>query len=216
MSPPLRGVIIALLIMLMWDWGLRVILLPRGAPLFRENRVVPLVRDVLPFGPTVHGLRILSYIRESFLQLDSWRTWDHILLFAFDTTWYKLFYFLSFAFPAASCSYVLELPFQERKSMGCGQNSWIDFHNILGWAKGQYQDFLCSLGFWDFLSISPSASLSFCLGALWGRYFAETGTFHLSTLELAPSPLDWSVILGILMGGDILPSVFWWVVTFYP
>jgi len=44
------------------------------------------------------------------------------------------------------------------------------------------------------------------LGAWLEQYFVEIGTFHLTTLELSPSPLDWSMILGIPIASDILPT----------
>ena len=38
------------------------------------------------------------------------------------------------------------------------------------------------------------------------RFFHHTGTFHLSTCEMAVLPVDWSAILGICFGGRAPPS----------
>jgi hypothetical protein len=38
------------------------------------------------------------------------------------------------------------------------------------------------------------------------RFFHHTGTFHLSTCEMAVLPVDWSAILGIRFGGRAPPS----------
>uniref|UniRef100_A0A2N9HHD7 Aminotransferase-like plant mobile domain-containing protein n=1 Tax=Fagus sylvatica TaxID=28930 RepID=A0A2N9HHD7_FAGSY len=56
--------------------------------------------------------------------------------------------------------------------------------------RGGWSEFSRLLGVWCFIE----------------RFFHHTGTFHLSTCEMAVLPVDWSAILGIRFGGRAPPS----------
>ncbi|GMY32964.1 serine/threonine-protein phosphatase 7 long form homolog isoform X4 [Fagus crenata] len=93
-----------------------------------------------------------------------------------------------------------------RPSIGSGCSNRLTFDQISVDLLPPYRDFLVRLGFGPFLSIPSMHIRHSLIEALWERFFAETGTYHLPTLELAPTPLDWSALLGIRFGGLLVPQ----------
>uniref|UniRef100_A0A2N9HIH7 Aminotransferase-like plant mobile domain-containing protein n=1 Tax=Fagus sylvatica TaxID=28930 RepID=A0A2N9HIH7_FAGSY len=70
----------------------------------------------------------------------------------------------------------------------------------------EYREFLIGLGFGPFLSIPYVSVYHPAVWCFIERFFHHTGTFHLSTCEMAVLPVDWSAILGIRFGGRAPPS----------
>uniref|UniRef100_A0A2N9F085 Aminotransferase-like plant mobile domain-containing protein n=1 Tax=Fagus sylvatica TaxID=28930 RepID=A0A2N9F085_FAGSY len=70
----------------------------------------------------------------------------------------------------------------------------------------EYREFLIELGFGPFLSIPYVSVYHPAVWCFIERFFHHTGTFHLSTCEMAVLPVDWSAILGIRFGGRAPPS----------
>ncbi|GMY32985.1 protein MAINTENANCE OF MERISTEMS isoform X2 [Fagus crenata] len=93
-----------------------------------------------------------------------------------------------------------------RPSLGSGRSNRLTFDKISEDLLPPYRDFLVRLGFGPFLSIPSMHICHSLIKALWERFFAETGSYHLPTLELAPTPLDWSALLGIRFGGLLVPQ----------
>ncbi|GMY32983.1 protein MAINTENANCE OF MERISTEMS isoform X2 [Fagus crenata] len=93
-----------------------------------------------------------------------------------------------------------------RPSFGSGCSNRLTFDQISVDLLPPYRDFLVRLGFGPFLSIPSMHIRHSLIEALWERFFAETVTYHLPTLELAPTPLDWSALLGIRFGGLLVPQ----------
>lgn len=93
-----------------------------------------------------------------------------------------------------------------RPSLGSGRSNRLTFDKISEDLLPPYRDFLVRLGFGPFLSIPSMHICHSLIEALWERFFAETGSYHLPTLELAPTPLDWSALLGIRFGGLLVPQ----------
>uniref|UniRef100_A0A2N9FHU4 Aminotransferase-like plant mobile domain-containing protein n=1 Tax=Fagus sylvatica TaxID=28930 RepID=A0A2N9FHU4_FAGSY len=73
-------------------------------------------------------------------------------------------------------------------------------------SRPEYREFLIGLGFGPFLSIPYVSVYHPAVWCFIERFFHHTGTFHLSTCEMAVLPVDWSAILGIRFGGRAPPS----------
>jgi hypothetical protein len=73
-------------------------------------------------------------------------------------------------------------------------------------SRPEYRKFLIELGFGPFLSIPYVSVYHPAVWCFIERFFHHTGTFHLSTCEMAVLPVDWSAILGIRFGGRAPPS----------
>ena len=87
-----------------------------------------------------------------------------------------------------------------------GRGGWSDFSRLLAISRREYREFLTELGFGPFLGIPYVSVYHPSVGCFVERFFHHTGTFHLSTCEMAVLPLDWSAILGIRFGGRAPPS----------
>uniref|UniRef100_A0A2N9G5Z2 Aminotransferase-like plant mobile domain-containing protein n=1 Tax=Fagus sylvatica TaxID=28930 RepID=A0A2N9G5Z2_FAGSY len=84
-----------------------------------------------------------------------------------------------------------------------GGPSLADFWRL---SRPEYKEFLTELGFGPFLSIPYVSVYHPAVWCFIERFFHHTGTFHLSTCEMAVLPIDWSAILGIRFGGRAPPS----------
>uniref|UniRef100_A0A2N9I8J7 Aminotransferase-like plant mobile domain-containing protein n=1 Tax=Fagus sylvatica TaxID=28930 RepID=A0A2N9I8J7_FAGSY len=78
--------------------------------------------------------------------------------------------------------------------------------DFLAVSRPEYKEFLIELGFGPFLSIPYVSVYHPAVWCFIERFFHHTGTFHLSTCEMAVLPVDWSAILGIRFGGRAPPS----------
>uniref|UniRef100_A0A2N9FIR0 Aminotransferase-like plant mobile domain-containing protein n=1 Tax=Fagus sylvatica TaxID=28930 RepID=A0A2N9FIR0_FAGSY len=87
-----------------------------------------------------------------------------------------------------------------------GRGGWSDFGRLLAASRPEYREFLIELGFGPFLSIPYVSVYHPAVWCFIERFFHHTGTFHLSTCEMAVLPVDWSAILGIRFGGRAPPS----------
>uniref|UniRef100_A0A2N9HUX7 Aminotransferase-like plant mobile domain-containing protein n=1 Tax=Fagus sylvatica TaxID=28930 RepID=A0A2N9HUX7_FAGSY len=87
-----------------------------------------------------------------------------------------------------------------------GRGGWSDFCRLLEASRPEYREFLIELGFGPFLSIPYVSVYHPAVWCFIERFFHHTGTFHLSTCEMAVLPVDWSAILGIRFGGRAPPS----------
>uniref|UniRef100_A0A2N9EJJ0 Aminotransferase-like plant mobile domain-containing protein n=1 Tax=Fagus sylvatica TaxID=28930 RepID=A0A2N9EJJ0_FAGSY len=87
-----------------------------------------------------------------------------------------------------------------------GRGGWSDFSRLLAVSRREYREFLTELGFGPFLGIPYVSVYHPSVGCFVERFFHHTGTFHLSTCEMAVLPVDWSAILGIRFGGRAPPS----------
>jgi hypothetical protein len=87
-----------------------------------------------------------------------------------------------------------------------GRGGWSDFSRLLAVSRREYREFLIELGFDPFLGIPYVLVYHPSVGCFVERFFHHTGTFHLSTCEMAALPVDWSAILGIHFGGRAPPS----------
>jgi hypothetical protein len=87
-----------------------------------------------------------------------------------------------------------------------GRGGWSEFSRLLATSRREYREFLTKLGFGPFLSIPYVSVYHPSVGCFVERFFHHTGTFHLSTCEMAVLPVDWSAILGIRFGGRAPPS----------
>uniref|UniRef100_A0A2N9HFF4 Aminotransferase-like plant mobile domain-containing protein n=1 Tax=Fagus sylvatica TaxID=28930 RepID=A0A2N9HFF4_FAGSY len=81
-----------------------------------------------------------------------------------------------------------------------------EFSRLLAASRPEYREFLIGLGFGPFLSIPYVSVYHPAVWCFIERFFHHTGTFHLSTCEMAVLPVDWSAILGIRFGGRAPPS----------
>uniref|UniRef100_A0A2N9GJ14 Aminotransferase-like plant mobile domain-containing protein n=1 Tax=Fagus sylvatica TaxID=28930 RepID=A0A2N9GJ14_FAGSY len=89
-----------------------------------------------------------------------------------------------------------------------GRGGWSEFSRLLAVSRPEYREFLTELGFGPFLGIPYVSVYHPSVGCFVERFFHHTGTFHLSTCEMAVLPVDWSAILGIHFGeGSRRPSV---------
>uniref|UniRef100_A0A2N9GPJ9 Aminotransferase-like plant mobile domain-containing protein n=1 Tax=Fagus sylvatica TaxID=28930 RepID=A0A2N9GPJ9_FAGSY len=87
-----------------------------------------------------------------------------------------------------------------------GRGGWSEFSRLLAVSRPEYREFLIGLGFGPFLSIPYVSVYHPAVWCFIERFFHHTGTFHLSTCEMAVLPVDWSAILGIRFGGRAPPS----------
>uniref|UniRef100_A0A2N9IJK4 Aminotransferase-like plant mobile domain-containing protein n=1 Tax=Fagus sylvatica TaxID=28930 RepID=A0A2N9IJK4_FAGSY len=87
-----------------------------------------------------------------------------------------------------------------------GRGGWSEFSRLLAVSRPEYKEFLIELGFGPFLSIPYVSVYHPAVWCFIERFFHHTGTFHLSTCEMAVLPVDWSAILGIRFGGRAPPS----------
>uniref|UniRef100_A0A2N9F9X4 Aminotransferase-like plant mobile domain-containing protein n=1 Tax=Fagus sylvatica TaxID=28930 RepID=A0A2N9F9X4_FAGSY len=87
-----------------------------------------------------------------------------------------------------------------------GRGGWSEFSRLLAASRPEYKEFLIELGFGPFLSIPYVSVYHPAVWCFIERFFHHTGTFHLSTCEMAVLPVDWSAILGIRFGGRAPPS----------
>uniref|UniRef100_A0A2N9HJK2 Aminotransferase-like plant mobile domain-containing protein n=1 Tax=Fagus sylvatica TaxID=28930 RepID=A0A2N9HJK2_FAGSY len=88
-----------------------------------------------------------------------------------------------------------------------GRGGWSEFSRLLGgFPVRSIREFLTELGFGPFLSIPYVSVYHPAVWCFIERFFHHTGTFHLSTCEMAVLPIDWSAILGIRFGGRAPPS----------
>uniref|UniRef100_A0A2N9H5B0 Aminotransferase-like plant mobile domain-containing protein n=1 Tax=Fagus sylvatica TaxID=28930 RepID=A0A2N9H5B0_FAGSY len=87
-----------------------------------------------------------------------------------------------------------------------GRGGWSEFSRLLAASRPEYKEFLTELGFGPFLSIPYVSVYHPAVWCFIERFFHHTGTFHLSTCEMAVLPIDWSAILGIRFGGRAPPS----------
>uniref|UniRef100_A0A2N9HX37 Aminotransferase-like plant mobile domain-containing protein n=1 Tax=Fagus sylvatica TaxID=28930 RepID=A0A2N9HX37_FAGSY len=87
-----------------------------------------------------------------------------------------------------------------------GRGGWSEFSRLLAASRPEYREFLTELGFGPFLGIPYVSVYHPAVWCFIERFFHHTGTFHLSTCEMAVLPVDWSAILGIRFGGRAPPS----------
>uniref|UniRef100_A0A2N9G6H3 Aminotransferase-like plant mobile domain-containing protein n=1 Tax=Fagus sylvatica TaxID=28930 RepID=A0A2N9G6H3_FAGSY len=87
-----------------------------------------------------------------------------------------------------------------------GRGGWSEFSRLLAISRQEYREFLIEVGFGPFLGIPYVSVYHPSVGCFVERFFHHTGTFHLSTCEMAVLPVDWSAILGIRFAGRAPPS----------
>jgi hypothetical protein len=104
------------------------------------------------------------------------------------------------------CIDILLSNFAQEPPDSAGRGGWSDFCRLLEASRPEYREFLIELGFGPFLSIPYVSVYHPAVWCFIERFFHHTGTFHLSTCEMAVLPVDWSAILGIRFGGRVPPS----------
>jgi hypothetical protein len=104
------------------------------------------------------------------------------------------------------CIDILLSDFVQEPPESAGRGGWSDFGRLLAASRPEYREFLIELGFGPFLSIPYVSVYHPAMWCFIERFFHHTGTFHLSTCEMAVLPVDWSAILGIRFGGRAPPS----------
>jgi hypothetical protein len=104
------------------------------------------------------------------------------------------------------CIDILLSDFAQEPPDSAGRGGWSDFCRLLEASRPEYREFLIELGFGPFLSIPYVSVYHPAVWCFIERFFHHTGTFHLSTCEMAVLPVDWSAILGIRFGGRAPPS----------
>jgi hypothetical protein len=104
------------------------------------------------------------------------------------------------------CIDILLSDFAQEPPDSAGRGKWSDFCRLLEASCPEYREFLIELGFGPFLSIPYVSVYHPAVWCFIERFFHHTGTFHLSTCEMAVLPVDWSAILGIRFGGRAPPS----------
>jgi hypothetical protein len=104
------------------------------------------------------------------------------------------------------CIDILLSDFVQEPPDSAGRGGWSDFGRLLAVSRPEYREFLIELGFGPFLSIPYVSVYHPAVWCFIERFFHHTGTFHLSTCEMAVLPVDWSAILGIRFGGRAPPS----------
>jgi hypothetical protein len=114
--------------------------------------------------------------------------------------------FLLFLTFANLCIDILLLDFVQEPPYSAGRGGWSEFSRLLAVSRPEYREFLVELGFGPFLSIPYVSVYHPAVWCFIERFFHHTGTFHLSTCEMAVLPVDWSAILGIRFGGRAPPS----------
>jgi hypothetical protein len=113
---------------------------------------------------------------------------------------------LLFLIFANLCIDILLSDFVQEPPDSAGRGGWSDFCRLLEASRPEYREFLIELGFGPFLSIPYVSVYHPAVWCFIERFFHHTGTFHLSTCEMAVLPVDWSAILGIRFGGRAPPS----------
>jgi hypothetical protein len=114
--------------------------------------------------------------------------------------------FLLFLTFANLCIDILLSDFVQEPPYSAGRGGWSEFSRLLAVSHPEYREFLIGLGFGPFLSIPYVSVYHPAVWCFIERFFHHTGTFHLSTCEMAVLPVDWSAILGIRFGGRAPPS----------
>jgi hypothetical protein len=114
--------------------------------------------------------------------------------------------FLLFLTFANLCVDILLSDFVQEPPYSAGRGGWSEFSRLLAVSRPEYREFLIGLGFGPFLSIPYVSVYHPAVWCFIERFFHHTGTFHLSTCEMAVLPVDWSAILGIRFGGRAPPS----------
>jgi hypothetical protein len=114
--------------------------------------------------------------------------------------------FLLFLTFANLCIDILLSDFVQEPPYSAGRGGWSEFSRLLAASRPEYREFLIGLGFGPFLSIPYVSVYHPAVWCFIERFFHHTGTFHLSTCEMAVLPVDWSAILGIRFGGRAPPS----------
>jgi hypothetical protein len=114
--------------------------------------------------------------------------------------------FLLFLTFANLCIDILLSDFVQEPPYSAGRGGWSEFSRLLAVSRPEYKEFLIELGFGPFLSIPYMSVYHPAVWCFIERFFHHTGTFHLSTCEMAVLPVDWSAILGIRFGGRAPPS----------
>jgi hypothetical protein len=114
--------------------------------------------------------------------------------------------FLLFLAFANLCIDILLSDFVQEPPYSAGRGGWSEFSRLLAVSRPEYREFLIELGFGPFLSIPYVSVYHPAVWCFIERFFHHTGTFHLSTCEMAVLPVDWSAILGIRFGGRAPPS----------
>jgi hypothetical protein len=109
--------------------------------------------------------------------------------------------FLLFLTFANLCVDILLSDFVQEPPYSAGRGGWSEFSRLLAVSRPEYREFLIGLGFGPFLSIPYVSVYHPAVWCFIERFFHHTGTFHLSTCEMAVLPVDWSAILGIRFGG---------------
>jgi hypothetical protein len=109
--------------------------------------------------------------------------------------------FLLFLTFANLCIDILLSDFVQEPPYSAGRGGWSEFSRLLAASRPEYREFLIGLGFGPFLSIPYVSVYHPAVWCFIERFFHHTGTFHLSTCEMAVLPVDWSAILGIRFGG---------------
>jgi hypothetical protein len=104
------------------------------------------------------------------------------------------------------CIDILLSDFVQEPPESVGRGGWSEFSRLLAASHPEYREFLIELGFDPFLSIPYVSVYHPAVWCFIERFFHHTGTFHLSTCEMAVLPVDWSAILGIRFGGRAPPS----------
>jgi hypothetical protein len=104
------------------------------------------------------------------------------------------------------CIDILLSNFVQEPPESAGRGGWSEFSRLLATSRPEYREFLIELGFGPFLSIPYVSVYHPAVWCFIERFFHHTGTFHLSTCEMAVLPVDWSAILGIRFGGRAPPS----------
>jgi hypothetical protein len=99
------------------------------------------------------------------------------------------------------CIDILLSDFVQEPPYSAGRGGWSEFSRLLAASRPEYREFLIGLGFGPFLSIPYVSVYHPAVWCFIERFFHHTGTFHLSTCEMAVLPVDWSAILGIRFGG---------------
>jgi hypothetical protein len=111
--------------------------------------------------------------------------------------------FLAFA---NLCTDILLSGFVQEPPESVGRGGCSEFSRLLAVSRPEYREFLTELGFGPFLGIPYVSVYHPSVGCFVERVFHHTGTFHLSTCEMAVLPVDWSAILGIRFGGRAPPG----------